>query len=477
MIICLLDPFTLSVLLDTMPYMRPLAEQLKRTKNFKALPIMAELLASAQPVPSPSTRLFRKPFDDVVSCGDGRYLSFKSDDKSHPWYWEFKSCPHQQPWKAEEWKSEPESTGAAGTMSVTVWPGMLGRTAFFNVPELLNPRVFDCGRLCLGYEKPEPGPWRLVVRQISDWDLVAQQSTPDSSDHAYVLDRGSDLVVQYSWTSGSIRIWKPRRNRFWEVQDPNATRFNWPYILQGQKGFVTTSVLDASEDFHILSWRNIVWQDSTEPSFMERREFSFSLSHLFPKNLIKRELIGNSGFDTFTKIHEVGRKGVSFHWPLDSPLTVTHMGEMMEFDNLERGFLDEFSDGTYILHTDELQMMKDGEQIWRLEDGRRCCGAMIYQDAFLIVVHCDNYRSLPCQVSFLKINGELVCEFQLPRGYRGDEMRILEEEGKVIIFADDLSEATVWSFFKAAPSAPSTKRASEGQDRHSLRPRKRKKLL
>ncbi|KAJ5111681.1 hypothetical protein NUU61_001311 [Penicillium alfredii] len=446
MILCLLDPFTLSVLLAAMPDIRPLADRFKRTRNFKTLPIMAELLASAQPVPNPSIRPFHKPFEDFVSCGDGRYLSFKSDGRSHIWYWDFKRFPHTQPWKAEEWKSEPESIGVAGTMSVTVWPRRRGRTAFFNVPELLNPRIFDCGRLCLGYEKPEPGPWRLVVRQVSDWDLVAEQSTPDSSEHAYVLDGDSDLVVQYSPTHGSIRIWNPRRKRLWEVQHSNATRFNWPCILHGQKGFITTSKPDAYDDLHIMSWRNIVWQDSAEPSYMEQRDFGLSLSYLFPKNLVNGQSIGNSYLGC-TQIHEICRNGILFSRPFDSPLAVTYMGKMMEFDSLERGFLDEFSDGTYVLRTDDLQMMKDDEQIWRLEDGRQCCGAMIYRDAFLIVVHCDNYRTLPSKVIFLNINGDLVYEFQLSWKYGGDEIRLLEEEGKVIILADDLSEATVWRFF------------------------------
>ena len=175
---------------------------------------------------------------------------------------------------------------------------------------------------------------------------------------------------------------------------------------------------------------------------MERQDFSLPISYFFSEDLIER--IRPYHFEEITSIREVCRNGVLFNWPLDSCLTLTYMGEMMEF---ERGFLDEFSDGTYILHTEELQMIKDGEQIWRFEDGRSCHGAMIYLDAFLIVVHCDNYRRLPYQVSFLKINGELVREFQLPWKYRGHEICVLAEEGKVIIFAVDLSEATVWRFF------------------------------
>ena len=147
MILCLLDSFTLSVLLNAKPEMWPPVTQLKKTRNYRALPIKAKRLASAQPVPKPPTRQFYEPFHDAVSCGDGRYLSFRSDGESHPEYWEFKAFLHVQPWKAGIWISVPEGIGAAGTISVRLWSTKSGRTAFCDVPELLDPQIFDRGRL------------------------------------------------------------------------------------------------------------------------------------------------------------------------------------------------------------------------------------------------------------------------------------------------------------------------------------------
>ena len=128
---------------------------------------------------------------------------------------------------------------------------------------------------------------------------------------------------------------------------------------------------------------------------MERQDLSLPTSYFFSKNLTKSEMIEKHGFEKLTRIREVCRNGVWFNRPRNSPLALKYMDELMKFNDLKRGFLDEFCDGSYILHTEELQMIKNGEQIWRLEDARSCQGAMIYLDAFLIVVHCDNYRSLP----------------------------------------------------------------------------------
>ena len=51
----------------------------------------------------------------------------------------------------------------------------------------------------------------------------------------------------------------------------------------------------------------------------------------------------------------------------------------------------------------------------------------------------------------------------------------LPRKVKSLFFGVDLSEATVWKFFDTAVSDSSGKRASEGQDRHYLRSRKKGK--
>ncbi|KAJ6125814.1 hypothetical protein N7471_010307 [Penicillium samsonianum] len=416
---------------------------------------------------------------DITSCGDGRYLGFTPHGSSHQLYWKFKKCPGFKAWHANQWRSEPENTGAGEIMSVTVWPRR-GNSTFFNVPELLSPSVFDKGRLCLGYEKIGFGPWWLVVRQISDWDLVAQHSILATIDQAYVLGLDSDLVVQYSTESFKIRIWNPRLNKFWEVQHSNATLFNRPHILNGQNGFITTSKQDKSGDVHVLSWRSINWRDTEKPSYIEHRDFTLPSSYFFPEIPSNGEISRGLSPGLFTTIDEIGHNCISFLLQSDPPLAVTYIGEPMEFGNLEI-VVGEFSDNTHVIRNSGrcddsvVKMMKDGKQIWRLDEGRDCLGAFVYLDAYLVIVDRDHRGRLHSRVAFRNINGELVYDFELPWNYTRREIRILREDGRIVIFADDLLEATVWTFFKN--TASSTERAGKGEKRYDLRPHKKRRLV
>ncbi|KAJ5608638.1 hypothetical protein N7528_009205 [Penicillium herquei] len=478
MILRLVNPFALPTLLQAIPTLRPLAICMK-------LPIMDDSLASAQRVPEPAKRHFAKQFHHVVNCHDGRYLSFQANNnnKCHTSYWEFTRCPGPQLWHSDRWKKEPDSIGAGDTMSVSLWPRKRGQRVFLNVPELIAPSIFDYGRLCLGYEKVEVGPWKLVVRQISDWNLVAEQSVVDPDDRADILGPGSDLVVQYSRNSASIHIWNPRCRKLWEVQHPRAIRFNAPHILDGEKGFITTSIMENyNDDFHVLSWRSVSWHEGEQPSYMEQRDFHLSYTDLHLSDMPTHKTARS--WNSCSQIQRIGRNGISFCEPsFDAPLTVTYTGERLSTSDLEIGIFDAFSDGTEVIRTNgrcknsEIHMTKDGKPIWRLQNDRDCRGAIVFLDTYLVCVHSDHRRYLPCQVSFLKMNGELVANFHLTMKYKEQEIRVLSEEGSVVVFAGDLSEATVWSFFNTPLSAKTTaKRDYRYSEDFELRPRKKRKV-
>jgi hypothetical protein len=125
----------------------------------------ARMLSSGR-TPKPSIRMFERVGpDDTIDRGNGQFLIFWSDNQSNQSYWKnvklgwrFQGSP--------DWNDAEGGVGAESesSMSVAVWPTHRSRPDFLGVPELRNPKPFGRGRLCLGYEKIEPGSWNLVVR-------------------------------------------------------------------------------------------------------------------------------------------------------------------------------------------------------------------------------------------------------------------------------------------------------------------------
>lgn len=409
----------------------------------------AQWLSSGM-VPERSIRIFKgdRP-DDIRDCRNGQCLVFQSNGQSHQSYWTNVRLQ-------EEFWGDTKGNRAEPTMSVRVWPRQQSRPYFPSVPELREPRVFGRGSLCLGYEKSESESWNLVVRQISNWRLVGKRSSFQGQ--PCIIDHDSDLVILHS-NDGEIHVWNPFHAEPWKLEHEGATIFERPRILPNRIGFVTTSrksTKDISKDIRVVVCRSVFWQDTKKSPDMKLTSFLFPLFSYFPGI--------ETGSDDYESLHslavikDVSRNSILFQSPRIGRIAITYTGKVLpeSTPHKQEKIVGEFSDGARVIYFESrtrkpsyVRIMKDDQVRLRLDHKNRFGGFLLFQDTYLVIVDKDNEYGVPhCRLRIFARAGELVYDFQLGGKYSTFQPRIFEEGHSIVLYANDLSEATVWNFEK-----------------------------
>ena len=402
-------------------------------------------------VPKHSTRTFvRDRPDDIKDCRNGQCLSFQSEGQSDQLYWTTVRLG-TGPWKDTPWIGA-EGRIAEPTMSVMVWPRKQSQPDFVSVPELRNPRVFSRGRLCLGYEKREPESWNLVVRQISDWSLVGMRSLFQGQ--PYPIDHNSDLVVLYT-KIGEVYIWNPFRDEPWKLEHEDTTIFETPMILPNRTGFVTTprkSREDVFEDVRVFVCHSVSWQNTGKSPDMKLTSYRVPLFSYFP-GIETRDY---ESLRAFTVIWDISQDGILFYSSLIGSIAIAYDGKRLgpTLHNKEK-FVGEFSDGgrvTYFKgHTayinSYVQIVNKDKVHFKLHHPDDFSGILLFLDTYLVIVDKGfNFLRPHCRLRIFTRAGDFIYELRLGSEYSTYHARVFEEGHSIVLYAKDLTEATVWNF-------------------------------
>lgn len=354
-------------------------------------------------------------------------------------------------WSGTSWH-DAEDNGAEPTMSVTVWPRQQSLPEFPNVPEILNPRVFGRGRLCLGYGRGEPGSWNLVVRLISGWILIGKRSSFQGE--PYLINYNSDLVILHS-KDGEINVWNPFLAEPWKLEHQGHSTFERPMFLPNRTGFVTTSRKSTEnilKDVRVFVCRSVFWQDTKKRQYMKLTSYRVPLFSYFPG-------IETRAYETlrsFTVFWDIRQNGILFYSSLIGSIAITYTGKKLKPAlHPKENIIGQFSDSARVIYFKGLtaydrsyvKIMKNDKVCFELRQSRCFDGIPLFLDTYLVIVDQDiNFPRLPCRIRIFTRAGGLIYELRLGSKYASYYTRIFEEGHSIVIYAKDLSEATVWNF-------------------------------
>jgi hypothetical protein len=300
--------------------------------------------------------------------------------------------------------------------------------------------------------KDEPESWNLVVRQISDWRLVGKRSLFQGQ--PYLIDHDSDLVILYS-NDGEIRVWNPLLAEPWKLEHGRATIFQQPRILPNRTGFVTTSRKsreDIFEDVQVFVCQAVFRQDTRKYPQMELTSYRVPLFSYFPGI----EAYSYETLRSFTIIQDISRSDILFESSQIGSIAITYTGKKLKptLHNKEK-IVGEFSDGARVIyfrgHTaydpSYVHIVKNDKIQLKLHHRDDFESILLFLDTYLVVVDRGiNFHFPHSRLRIFTRAGDSIYELRLGSKYSTYYPRIFEEGHSIVLYAKNLSEATVWNF-------------------------------
>ncbi|KAJ5264998.1 hypothetical protein N7505_007791 [Penicillium chrysogenum] len=269
------------------------------------------------------------------------------------------------------------------------------------------------------------------------------------------LDLGTsfDLVILHS-KDGEINVWNPFLAEPWKLEHQGHSTFERPMFLPNRTGFVTTSRKSTEnilKDVRVFVCRSVFWQDTKKRQYMKLTSYRVPLFSYFPGI----ETRAYESLRSFTVFWDVRQNGILFYSSLIGSIAITYTGKKLKPAlHPKENIIGQFSDSARVIYFKGLtaydrsyvKIMKNDKVCFELRQSRCFDGIPLFLDTYLVIVDQDiNFPRLPCRIRIFTRAGGLIYELRLGSKYASYYTRIFEEGHSIVIYAKDLSEATVWN--------------------------------
>jgi hypothetical protein len=169
--------------------------------------------------------------------------------------------------------------------------------------------------------------------------------------------------------------------------------------------------------------------------------------------------IENHSYETLRPlavIQEISDRGILFTSSLigSKATTFTCKDLGLTLQNKEE-IIGEFSDGTRVIYFhgptayehSYVQIAKDSKIRFQIRYRDHFEGILLFLDTYLVIMDKDiSFGRQHCRLRIFTRAGDLIYKSYLGSKYSATRARIFEEVYSIILYAKDLSEATVWNF-------------------------------